>query len=334
MLRSCYVTKMKFPGAVPEDIYVRWFFVDDETESVPSTVYTSLNWEPIPRLAGEMPGVKRKWCDGSAPWLGAGELFGDEEAWLGYTDEDSPQIVAKEWICPPGEPEEIPVPLPDIIELFAITRSNWLNLENWLSYDSGSSRTRLIAHVVAFKPTDFPTTGEVVVSLNKFPFGSYVPVADTRSGDVRTVLFLIPKDEENPTDPLRLAFGVPGTEHVGPVVASAVIWRRFEINTGFYRHGAIEIVTSAGLTDEPSCGPLGTDVLVDALLAIVGSEGGGGGMGEWDDGFVPVTGPISYGGITLDVGWKVFLPRSGEGMSFTRRDEAEVHSGMILASFW
>jgi hypothetical protein len=109
MLRSCYTVDMFFPDAPKRVVRVRYFFVDDETRSVPLTVYNSRNWlgpDSVHVLAGEVKSSPRQWVDGSKPTGEPGPFFGTPDQWEGTFTKDDPVIEAETWDCGGALPEE------------------------------------------------------------------------------------------------------------------------------------------------------------------------------------------------------------------------------------
>jgi len=86
MLRSCYVTTMRFPGV--GDVPVQWYWCDKDAQPLPfPTVYNSRNWinegERGPNVPGEIEGAPRKWANGKNPHQGCDKPKGSADAWIG-----------------------------------------------------------------------------------------------------------------------------------------------------------------------------------------------------------------------------------------------------------
>lgn len=334
MLRSCYETKMRFPGADPELVKVRYFFVDNEVESVPSTVYNSLNWEPPIRGVGEVPGEKRKWVNGSAPEFTPGTFFGTEEAWLGNTDAESPQVESNTWDCT-GPPPPPPPPLltrPFVTERPDYIGSAWPNKLRYDGWINTFDTPRLVFYALAFTGSADADASELAVTFGPAFSPGYVPLFDLITGGVRLMIFQKVKDAFNLPESAGLHFYIPGDDNESHIAADWVAVKHFEVgNLGDF----ITSATSSGgdPTDEPSSGPLDTLLNGRGFFAFCAGETSESGPGTWQGGFTRIGEPVTIGGVTLDVAKRLEFGIPADGVTASRTDAESAGSSMLLLAY-
>lgn len=321
MLRSCYETWMRFPGLSSEWIKIRWVFVDGETKSVPPTVYSSLNWEPPERHAGERKGLSRKWVDGSKPPVAFDPFFGSDEAWLGNTDENSPIAPpSTAFKCPPPvEPEEIPPPPTWAANFEPGGGRGWSGwyFQHGLPGLPGDSGVFL---AVCMKVEDgYDPRWERPLGP---PLGTdtLLSVADVVQGSMRLIVYQV----------------VPSS--VGGPFPFGIAWERFE--NGQFDHTKIEKLDIRGVTlkgpvsmgagtgvsgttwtHRPRCGPLTGGTKARAYLAVVAGAAGGTTPGNWTNGFERVGVMDTRFDLSIDMAVKTVWRETPNGVVTERRDQ-------------
>lgn len=320
MLRSCYETWMRFPGLSSEWIKIRWVFVDGETKSVPPTVYSSLNWEPPERHAGERKGLSRKWVDGSKPPVAFDAFFGSDEAWLGNTDADSPMSVPSQaFKCPPPPPPEDIAP-PPIAGGFADPGGG----RGW----SGSffygvpTLTGVFSSVVAiyFRMQEGSDPRRVRIRFEQHEINEPLKIVDFVDGQTRLLIYErsgVPGGGSG-VGSFGITDVIPGgieAFDIGALDARAISFK------GPVQMGSVDPASGVGWTHRPRCGPVVTTQKARAYLAVVAGGMGNTTYGPWQNGFTRVGNVDTRLGVHIDLAVKLVWREPASGMIAERWDQ-------------